>query len=160
VSTYSELADLLASLDAPDLATTAVIERLTESLFADVCAAALANGDDETRKKVECLRHVFDGLLASQRTARLTRPYVIQRLRARGPIDKRNAGRTVTDSERTTARRLDAELRDEYPVKTPRYREMAERMGIKYDRVRTLMGETRKTKPGNRGKLKRRQKEN
>jgi hypothetical protein len=129
-------------------------------LFDRVCTAALANGADETRDAVEALQVVFTSLIEDERLHRATRRYLIQRVRALHVMDELNAGRTVTDAERAKARRLDAELSAEYPVKTPRYREIANRMGIKYDRVRTLMGEKRKTKPGNRGKLKRRRKEN
>jgi len=61
-------------------------------------------------------------------------------------LDKINAGRSVTADERRQALALNAQLESKFPVKTPRYREIANRMKIKYDRVRTLIEGPRKAK--------------
>jgi hypothetical protein len=63
-----------------------------------------------------------------------------------GAIEKINEGRSVTDEERRQALALNAQLESDFPVKTPRYREVATRMKIKYDRVRTLIEGPRKAK--------------
>jgi len=58
------------------------------------------------------------------------------RQRARAALDQENERKRVPDVERERVRSLDQKLLREYPVRTPRYREIARQLNMKLDRVR------------------------
>jgi hypothetical protein len=141
------------------------VPRDIEMAWARVQAAALARGvdpDDIVRIEAALKRaSELEGQVAFYRTVMQLAvekilPLADERHKARVGLDAYNQlkGYAVTDDERRQASEHDEALQKQYPVPSHRRDEIARMMGIRPDRVRTLLGEKRKTKPENRGKNK------